>query len=119
MTIYCEYDLLVNDDEFTDDGFALWKYIKPFEHSIITTCDYGNFDDERHYKKEIMNKLFPNSHHIITYLRHKMNYIEYPCDILIDTDQNILNAWEQNGGIAILHKNANDTIKILKSMDYL
>jgi hypothetical protein len=110
-------DFWISLDE-TNDGMDLWNFIKKFNPTILTSCSsmavacVGK-------KKWCSNHLDVPSRRVICVPRSssKQNHAR-PNRILIDDLESNISEWETKGGIGILHKNANTTLKILKNILY-
>lgn len=105
------------DMEWTKDGKELWNFLKRFDNIEILTGspmykvgEYAKEGKEIWLKKNIGNL---KVNHIAGRLKYK--YAKNK-DILIDDSERNCKLWEEAGGIAILHKNAYDTIKKLKEI---
>ena len=92
------------------DGKQLWEYIKSYNPIILSAparsanCVSGKI-------KWIKRELDLNQPHIIDAKKYK--YAK-PNHILIDDSKKNIDKWIEAGGIGILHKNTQDTIKQLQ-----
>lgn len=109
-----------------DDYNDLWDFLKPYRPKILTA--YALWSPEAS-PPSIMGKIIWNEKwtkvsdydlHIV----HKnakanfaMTYDGQP-NVLIDDTKDNVDAWRKEGGIAILHKSAKDTIEKLKELGY-
>jgi hypothetical protein len=112
--------------DWMPDGVALWNYIKEYNPYVLTAPSV-NFDlpDDQRYKAEYNEsmqgkldwvKRLPNMRKI--YFAAAKNKAKFagPNKILIDDRKDTIDAWNANGGIGILHKNAADTIQQLEKL---
>jgi hypothetical protein len=104
--------------EETDDAMVLWDFIKKFTPTILTSCS-GMAVACIGKKKWCSDHLDVPSRRVICVPRSssKQNHAR-PNRILIDDLESNISEWEAKGGIGILHKNANTTLKILKNILY-
>jgi len=92
------------------DGKKLWNYIKEYDTEVLTKpskqkiCKQGK---QIWCKRELGNDVKVNISN------NKYEYSK-PNHILIDDLEKNINSWIDAGGIGILHKNTEDTIKKLK-----
>jgi len=101
--------------EWTVDGKKLWDYLKKLDNVEILTGsplfkvgEYAKKGKEIWVRKNIGDIKI---NHIVGKLKYK--YVKNN-DILIDDSKRNCDLWKEAGGIAILHKNADDTIEKLK-----
>lgn len=102
----------VPDVEWTDDGKKLWRYLmtvrKPVELLSSTT------NKER--KADWIKSTFRLPPPVIFRRSHDKHEFSEPGAVLIDNKPETIESWEEKGGIGILHKNADDTIKQLQKL---
>lgn len=92
------------------DGKELWNYVKKFNPTILSKPT-GDPASRAGKKEWVMRELGKNVPVILDFQKYryaKQNYI------LVDDQENNTVAWEEHGGIAILHKDAKSTIMMLK-----
>jgi len=97
--------------EWIPDGYALWELLKPYNPVLLSSP--GEFRDAPGGKQEWVNKNIPGTSLILD--PKKWNYAERNA-ILIDDNQNNIGAWEECGGIGILHTDAISTAKKLLNL---
>jgi len=93
------------------DGHMLWNVVSKRSPTILSAP--SRHPSSIKGKREWIAKNIPGTPSIIDGDKYK--YAK-PGDILIDDRTKNTSKWEAAGGIAILHKNAVDTIKQLKEM---
>jgi len=102
----------VPDVEWTDDGKKMWRYLmtvrKPVELLSSTT------NKER--KADWIKSTFKLPPPVIFRRSHDKHEFSEPGAVLIDNKPETIESWEEKGGIGILHKNADDTIKQLQKL---
>jgi hypothetical protein len=98
----------------TNDCDNLWNYIKVYNPLILTSCS-----DSREAcigkKKWCKNNIGIKYSKVICVQKssHKQNYASKNLILIDDLESNI-REWKEAGGIAILHKSADETIEQLK-----
>jgi hypothetical protein len=100
-------------------GSSLWNYVKNQNPFILTSVgNDGNTEQKKQKKHKQTQRLgIPNNRvEFVTNGVDKANY-SGSNKILIDDSEKNIRAWNNAGGIGILHKNNEDTIK--KLMTYL
>lgn len=99
------------DMPYMPDGEKLWNALKRYKPIILSapTRDYSSVQG----KKKWMSKNIPNAPYIIE--RHKDKYAE-PNAVLIDDRIKNIRKWEDAGGIGILHKKVDSTLKKLRDI---
>lgn len=97
--------------EWMPDGHRLWDYIKQYKPEILSAP--SRQDDSRVAKHEWVKREIPGAHLILRTAKNKKEFACPHC-ILIDDLQKNVDAWNEAGGIGILHTSADDTIKQLK-----
>ena len=105
------------DLEATSDGMELWNYISQYNPYILTApMGQESADGKDVWIKENLNpqpeKVFM-SHDKFKWATDKKGRP----NILIDDFKKNTIPWEENGGIAILHTSAAETIKRLKELE--
>ena len=101
----------------------LWSYIKKFQPHILSayveqTTDPSCIPGKTKWVQR--NLGIPRSRVNLVKRVEKQNYTNYngqPTVLIDDYEKNILQ-FKARGGIAILHKNTNDTIRQLKALGY-
>lgn len=102
----------------TKDCMELWKYIKQFDPVILTACS-GMSTACLGKKKWCLKHLYLSPRKVICVSHsNKKQYYSGKGRILIDDLESNINEWEAKGGIGILHKNSDITLKLLKSLIY-
>ena len=104
--------------EETKDCMELWNFIKQFNPEILTSCS-GMAAACMGKKKWCLEHLDvrPNRVICVPHSTDKQNYAGSK-KILIDDLESNVSEWDSKGGIGILHKNANATLKLLKNILY-
>lgn len=96
-------------------GQHLWDFVKDHEHLVVLSSP-GHHDTERatQQKKEWVRKhLGPDVHLVLKQSKEK-HFYACPRSILIDDWKGNIKRWADAGGIAIRHRQAADTIEMLK-----
>lgn len=106
------YDFWINL-EWTSDGKKLWDYIKKYNPEILSSPSREN--DSRIGKHDWIKRELPDVHLILRSPEHKKEFAGEN-KILIDDRPPNIESWEKAGGIGILHKSANETIRKLKNL---
>lgn len=99
------------------DAFKLWSFIEKY-HPIILSS-YGDIKNAADEKREWVRKhLGAHVANEAIFVKQSVLKAEYaaPMSILIDDQLKSINPWIQAGGIGILHKSADLTIKQLKDI---
>ena len=100
-------------------GKQLWKAIKDFNTNILSACPSVCNEDRKVIKGKTQwcqKNLKINSRKVyIVQRREKQNFAK-DNKILIDDREKNIREWESSGGIGILHKNYNNTVKQLKGI---
>ena len=99
--------------KWTKDGKKLWNYIKKYNPEILSSP--SKEIESRVGKKKWVNRELPDVHLILRMPEYKKQYAS-PEAILIDDRKPNIDDWKGAGGIGILHKSADDTIKQLKNL---
>lgn len=99
--------------EFSDDGRALWRYVKKYDPVILSS-------PSKRKESEIGKKLWVKKHLLGTELilcpaEEKCKYA-HPNAILIDDRVSNIDDWIKAKGIGILFKSAHQSIKELKKL---
>lgn len=94
------------------DGKKLWAFIEPYKPTILSSPTGDSYcrPAKRGWVRENLGIEVP------VILENRKYIYADPLAILIDDREKNTKAWQENDGIAILHKNANDTIKQLKDI---
>jgi phosphoglycolate phosphatase-like HAD superfamily hydrolase len=106
-----------NLDE-TEDCMELWNFIKQFDPHILTSCSgmaaacLGKKNWCSEHLEIKLDKVI-----CVQHSEDKQNYAGKN-KILIDDLPSNITEWENKGGIGILHKRSNTTLKLLKSILY-
>lgn len=103
----------------------MWKYItNNFMHvKILSALGKSDSIDKQTTKgkRAWLSKHIPGLRDqdiILVENKHKKRHYSKPGDIIIDDRPVVIQEWNHKGGIGILHKNAQDTIKILEKHLY-
>lgn len=92
------------DMEWKEDGPALWKVVHKFKPVLLSSPGY--FRDAPSGKKRWVKKHLPGVPLFIE--KDKYIYAE-PEALLIDDSKDNIEAWEEAGGIGILHRSVPQT----------
>jgi hypothetical protein len=96
-------------------GDTLWNYIKGFNPNILTSIGSTNQEQKRQNKlNQATNILGLTDDKVYFVIKgtDKQNY-SGPNKILIDDSPENIDKWVRKGGVGILHRNNNDTIRQL------
>ena len=96
------------------DGKRLWQFIKKYDVKILSSPVKSNASKVGK-KLWVRKNLGKDVELILSPSREKQQYASSNA-ILIDDKLRTIKEWRSKGGIAIHHKNANDTIKKLKKL---
>lgn len=97
-----------------EDYLELWDNIKEYNPIILTGAPYSGFRNAEQGKTLwCKSHLEENVQVAVVITKDKPKYLNAPGDILIDDNEKNCKAWEEAGGVAILHTSARDTIKRL------
>ena len=97
--------------DWKKDGRKLWNYIEKYNPEILSSPSKKN--ESRIGKRNWVKGEMPGAHLILRTSEHKKDFAS-PEAILIDDRKPNIDDWKGAGGIGILHKSADDTIKQLK-----
>lgn len=98
------------------DGLQLWEYIKSKDPTILTAPpNTGIHQAEKGKKDWVKRELGQSVKCIVTPAKKKADHARANSILIDDMEKNI-NQWVAAGGIGILHKNSDDTIKRLKEL---
>ena len=95
-----------------EDGKQYWDYIKNYDVELLSSPSRS--ETSRLGKRLWVRNNLPGIKLHLAQAYNKKNYAE-PNHILIDDRESNIEQWKEAGGVGILHKNANDTIKQLKA----
>ena len=98
--------------EWMPDGKDLWNYISKYNPELLSAP--SRQPESRIAKFDWVERELPDSHLILRSAKHKKDFAT-PTSILIDDRPENIEGWIGAGGIGILHKSAEDTIKQLKN----
>ena len=101
------------DMPWTEDGKELWNYIKKHKPKILTTPAYS--DEECKPGKTAWVQREIEGYVPIIFETQKEKYAEPSAILIDDTEENTL-AFNLAGGTAIHHKDAKQTIALLKRL---
>lgn len=99
--------------EWKPDGKRLWNYIEKYKPEILSAPSREN--DSRVGKHDWIKRELPGVHLILRTAKNKKEFAS-PESILIDDHEINIEQWKEAGGIGILHKSTEDTIKQLKKL---
>lgn len=95
------------------DGKKLWDYVKKYNPEILSAP--SKQDDSRVGKHDWVKRELPDTHLILRSAKNKKEFAT-PTSILIDDMEKNIKSWTESGGIGILHKSTENTIKELKKL---
>jgi hypothetical protein len=100
------------DLDWTPDGKELWNFVKKYYPTILSSpapafADPDCARDKVNWVKKHLGKYVE-----VIIVRNKEKYVEKNAILIDDREKNI-SKWQENGGIGILHKSAELTIKKL------
>lgn len=105
------------------DGKNLWKSIKKYNPTILSAYPYSTEDPKVKYdaiigKKKWLGKNINSDieNKAIICARNEKVKFANKNHILIDDSEKNIKEWERAGGIGILHKSTNSTVKKLKNI---
>jgi phosphoglycolate phosphatase-like HAD superfamily hydrolase len=104
--------------DWTPDGKKLWNYIQKYNPNILSAHPVKSPNKEYALKGKpiwIKNNLQGVDKIYLVKGIDKQKYAN-STSILIDDAERNIKQWESKGGIGILHKNTEDTIKQLKEL---
>lgn len=93
------------------DGHKLWDFVKKFDPTILTAP--SDHPSSKSGKKIWLEENLPDVPYIIESKKEKHAKEGY---VLIDDREKNINKWKKAGGIGILHKDADTTIKELEGL---
>ena len=102
----------VPDVEWTEDGRKLWEFL--FTIPVPVSLLSSTTNQER--KQQWVDDTFKIKPEIIFRRSFDKKEFSEPGAVLIDNKPETIESWEEKGGIGILHKNTDDTIKQLKDL---
>lgn len=105
------------DLDLMPDALTLWNFLKDYDVEILTATGRSHqakIVDMKH--RWVAEKLSPTIK--VNTTQDGVDKSQYAGDnkILIDDQQKNIDVWEQNGGIGILHTDADSTIKLLRTL---
>ncbi len=111
-----EHDEMWANLDMMSDGQQLWDYIKNYNSEILSATSHSRHKAAGQKRRWVKRCIDPNVKvNLVQHSRDKAQFAK-PNHILIDDSPKSINPWIQAGGIGILHKNTNDTIKQLKKL---
>jgi hypothetical protein len=100
---------------WTSDGKELWSYIKDLNPTILTAAPKGSWA-EKQKRKWVDRELGEHVPMIVSTRKYEHCPPTTIPAILIDDKMIHCQAWEDAGGIAVLHQTARDTIEHLQDL---
>jgi hypothetical protein len=107
---------LWRDLSLMPDAKTLWNYIKKYDPEILSSGGDPVFGADVQKRKWVAEHFGGNVKVNITRRSNEKAQYAAPNHILIDDMMKSIGPWIKAGGIGILHKNANDTIKKLQDL---
>lgn len=101
--------------EWTTDGKELWKFILPYQPTILTGLPRGNWaaNQKRNW---CARELGPSIPVVTCWSRDKHLHCKFSGSILIDDRIELQNAWVQKGGTFVHHTSAKQSMILLKQL---
>lgn len=95
------------------DGKELWEYIRGYSPILLTQVRESRFGENCREKLTWINRELGNVPVIFTPDSRGKGPFARKGDILIDDSEVHCAAWEQGGGVAIRHRYAKETARVL------
>jgi hypothetical protein len=104
--------------EWKPDGKKLWFYIQKYKPNILSAYPIKSPNKEYAQKGKLIwiEKNLQNVNKVYLVKGIEKQNFATSTSILIDDAKRNIEQWISKGGIGILHKNSNDTIKQLKAL---
>ena len=93
------------------DATALFDAVKHLDPIILTGLPIGKWAEPQ--KRAWVEQHFPGTRVITTLARKKSTYCE-PGDVLVDDQERYAEAWEAAGGIFIVHRSSEESLRTLR-----
>jgi hypothetical protein len=91
---------------WSSEGRALWDLFKPYNPTLLSSP--GKFEFAKSGKLQWVKNNIPGTS--LYFSDSKSEYVDpYSTSILIDDSKNNISAWEECGGIGILHQSYDNT----------
>lgn len=100
------------------DADKLVNHLSKYGFKILTGLPAYGYDKAEKEKRLWMKKHYNKEDGVICCLSKDKQNFGKPKDILIDDREPNILKWEEMGGIGILHRSAEETIRKLKELDY-
>lgn len=99
------------------DAFHLWNYVRKYDPTILSATGhiFGAGNEKRAWVREHLGHKAADKAIFVHNSHDKAKYAT-PTSILIDDRAKSIGPWTEAGGIGVLHKTAELTIKQLKEM---
>lgn len=100
------------------DALVLWKFLEQYHPSIMTAAsNYVPYsrEDKIEWLEEHLHLTDPKRITVVNYPQDKQKHCR-PGDILIDDNTKNCSEWINAGGVAVIHHNAEQTIRKLKEI---
>lgn len=94
-----------------EDGLKLFRAIRHLHPIILTGCPPGGWAEQQ--KRDWAQEHFPGIQILTCASKDKRNFMQNPGDILIDDYHKYRGLWEDAGGIFVLYRNAQQTLREL------
>lgn len=100
------------------DAHTLWNYIKPHNPTILSSTGERIVGAAEEKREWVMRHLGGDAASKAVFTPSAKAKAQYaaPTHILIDDRAKAIDPWVAAGGVGILHRSANDTIKHLKEL---
>jgi hypothetical protein len=100
------------------DAAELFSALEDYNVTILTACPRSNYKNAAMQKRAWVRKHLSKDITILPMMGgvNKAMFMHEPGDVLIDDMAKNCKAWEELGGVAIVHKNAADTIVKIKEI---
>ncbi len=99
-----------------EDAEELINFLEKYDYQILTGIPTHGYKKAEREKPLWIEKHIGNHINVICCLSKDKHLFCKPNDILIDDREKMISDWEDAGGIGILHKNSEETIKKLEQI---
>jgi len=97
------------------DAKELWNYVSKYPHEILTATGQPHFKSGEQKERAVKKHFGSVKVNLVRNTADKAKFAQ-PDRILIDDRKKAIDPWIKAGGIGILHKSADLTIKELKKL---
>lgn len=100
--------------EMMEDAQHLWDYCEPYDPTILTGLPRGDWAEDQ--KRRWVANMLGRDVDVITCWSHEKPKWSGPGHVLVDDRERLEEPWEQEGGVFILHVDAETSIKELQRL---